>query len=114
MSRIQLNSDRGSQFGDYRVSELCSRFKISRSMGATGSCYDHASIESFWSIFKHEYFYRHVYVNLSELNAGVASYIRFYNTERRQVKTNYLNPDDFEIACPNLSAAPNHVSIFSG
>ena len=95
---VIFHVDRGSQFGDYRVSELCSRFGISRSMGATGSCYDHASIESFWSIFKHEYFYRHTFANLSELEVGVASYIRFYNTKRRQIKTNYTSPDDFEIA----------------
>jgi len=105
VSGVIFHADRGSQFNDAKVISLCEKFDVLRSMGETGSCYDHASAKSSWSIFKHEYFYRHAFTTLEELRAGVADYVNFYNHQRRCQKAGGVSPIRYELSLARLNQA---------
>ncbi|MGW4126526.1 IS3 family transposase [Nocardia sp. NPDC004711] len=91
-----LHSDRGGEFTAHLTAKACFRHGLRRSMGATGICWDNSPAESFWSTFKHEHYYRHVYATKPELVAAVDKWISFYNTTRRHSAIGMQSPDNFE------------------
>ncbi|WP_306365676.1 IS3 family transposase [Nocardia sp. CC227C] len=91
-----LHSDRGGEFTAHLTAKACFRHGLRRSVGATGICWDNSPAESFWSSFKHEEYYRHVYATKAELVAAVDNWINFYNTARRHSALGMQSPDTFE------------------
>ncbi len=95
-----LHSDRGGEYTAHLTARACFRQGLRRSMGATGICWDNSPSESFWSTFKHEEYYRHVYATKTELVAAVDKWVRFYNSRRRHSAIGMLSPNDFEKSLP--------------
>jgi putative transposase len=91
-----LHSDRGGEYTAHLTAQACFRHGLRRSMGATGICWDNSPAESFWSTFKHEEYYRHVYATKAELVAAVDNWIRFYNAVRRHSAIGMLSPERYE------------------
>jgi len=91
-----LHSDRGGEYTAHLTARACVRHGLRRSMGATGVCWDNSPAESFWSTFKHEEYYRHVYATKAELVAAIDNWVSFYNSVRRHSALGMLSPGDYE------------------
>lgn len=66
-------------------------------MSRSGSCWDNAAMESFFSSLKTERTHRQHYRTRDEARADVFDYIeRFYNPRRRHSTLGYLSPVAYE------------------
>jgi putative transposase len=91
-----LHSDRGGEFTAALTAQACARHALKRSMGDTGICWDNSPAESFWSTFKHEYYYRHAFATKAELVTAVDNWIGRYNNKRRHSAIGMLSPVCYE------------------
>jgi transposase InsO family protein len=96
-NKAVFHADHGSQYTSKQVADLAADLPILRSMGHTGICWDNAPSESFWSTFKHEFYYRHVFTSLEQLRRESYVWIdSWYNARRRHSALGYLSPLEYE------------------
>ncbi len=90
------HSDRGGEFTAALAPEASAAHEPARSMSDTGICWDNSPAESFWSTFKHKYYYRHTFATKAELVAAVDNWIGHYKNKRRRSSVGMLNPACYE------------------
>jgi transposase InsO family protein len=91
-----FHADRGSQYTSGDVADKCRESGLRQSVGRTGVCWDNACSESFWSTFKHEYYYRHAFATRAELYLAIDKWMVYYNSRRRHSSVGQVSPIAFE------------------
>lgn len=91
------HSDQASQYTSDQFQRLMADNGVTCSMSRSGSVWENAAMESFFSSLKTERIARKVYRTRDEARADLFDYIeRFYNTVRRHSTIGYLNPVEFK------------------
>jgi putative transposase len=90
------NTDQGSQFTSPRCTGVPQEagVRISISMAGRGRWMDNVFIERLWRSLKHECVYLHAFETGSELRAGLASWVGYYNAGRPHSALAGRTPDE--------------------
>jgi putative transposase len=102
-----IHSDRGVQFTSWAFSQNVRDAGLAPSMGAVGSPYDNAMVESFWGRMQVELLNRKRWKTRIELATALHDYIElFHNTTRRHSALGMLTPTEYEtLHAPAINAA---------
>ena len=109
---LVMHSDRGVQFTSWAFSQKLRDAGISPSMGAVGSAFDNAMMESFWGRMQVELFNRRRWKTRIELASAIHDYIEvWHNTRRRHSALGMRTPTEIEQAWatrgrPRLQSLP--------
>jgi len=94
---LVIHSDRGVQFTSWAFSHNVRDAGLAPSMGAVGSPYDNAVVESFWARMQVELLNRKTYKTRIELATAIHDYIElFHNTRRRHSSLAMHSPQEYE------------------
>ena len=100
------HSDRGGQYASHDYRAILRRAACQQSMSRAANCYDNAFMESCFGTIKTELEmteYDHCHAARTE----IASYLAYYNTDRRHSSLDYLCPAAFELL---LNSQPTNQS----
>ena len=102
---VVFHTDRGSTYTAHSFTTLCTRLGIRQSMGRTGSCFDNAAAESFFSTLEHEVLSRHHFRTREEARRIIVNWVvDFYNRRRRHSSCGMKSPIDYETTAANQAA----------
>ena len=94
---LVIHSDRGVQFTSWAFSQNVRDAGIAPSIGAVGSAFDNAMMESFWGRVQVELLNRKKWKTRIELATAIHDYIElFHNTRRRHSGLGMLTPSEVE------------------
>jgi len=92
-----FHSDQGTQYGSETVGKSLKKNKMLGSMSGKGSCYDNATMESFFNSFKRECVGIDVFKDVEAAEKEIFNYIEcYYNNKRKHSSLGYLSPVKFE------------------
>jgi putative transposase len=92
-----IHSDQGTQYGSWAFTRRALDAGLLPSMGAVGTCFDNALMESFWSRVQVELLDRQAWSTRLELATALFEYLEvFHNRQRRHSSLGMLTPIEFE------------------
>jgi transposase InsO family protein len=92
-----IHSDQGTQYGSWAFTQRARDAGLLPSMGAVGTCFDNALMESFRSRVQVELLDRRVWTTRVELATALFEYLEiFHNRRRRHSSIGMLTPLEFE------------------
>ena len=89
------HSDRGGQYASQAYRGLLRRAAMRQSMSRAANCYDNAFMESCFGTIKTALEMTE-YDHSRQARSEIASYLAYYNAERRHSSLEYLSPTAFE------------------
>jgi len=89
-----FNSDQGSQFTSSEFTDVLKAADVRISMDGRGRWMDNVFIERLWRSLKYECIYLHAFETGSELRAGLAKWIGYYNVRRPHSTLAGRTPDE--------------------
>ena len=92
-----LHSDQGWHYRMQLYRLALARYGMKQSMSRKGNCFDNAAMESFFATLKAEYFYLSVFADVEQLDAGLKSYIDYYNQRRIKSKLSGMSPVEYRL-----------------
>jgi len=88
-----FNTDQGAQFTSEAFTGVLKEAGVDISMDGKGRWMDNVFVERLWRSVKYEEVYLKAYESVAEARAGIGTYLKFYNSERRHQGINRQTPD---------------------